>query len=324
MATLESLLFKNRRWINILKWIWLPVVFGGIVYYISKNHQILLKYLGSVSIPYLLLSMILLLGGKLFFARLTMQSVWGQPWKPTFSQMVYAHSMTQLAKYLPGSVWQFVGLFGLYRTNGLSNVQAGKSILVENTWLLSSAIYFGVGVVTISHDELIFSFLRIPYRLWIQVALVLFILAAWIFTIFIIDRVVFRTNRRSLQGLLSIMLTQMLAWSFIGAAFWVPLLAINQDIHFGIIAIGSFALSWVVGFVTIFAPGGLGVREAMLTILLSGLIPAEASLIYAAVNRFAWIFIEICLGIFCELFFGSGKLSNLFKSGETAAKENIH
>jgi uncharacterized membrane protein YbhN (UPF0104 family) len=151
----------------------------------------------------------------------------------------------------------------------------------------------------------------------------LLILAAWILTLFILDWIFFRQNRQKLVGLLSILFTQLVAWFFIGAAFWVPLLSINQDFRLAGIAIGGFALSWVVGFVTVFAPSGIGVREAVITIMLAGIISPEASVIYAAINRVVWIVAEVCLGIFCELVFGSGKLSNLFRPGEPASKENI-
>lgn len=47
----------------------------------------------------------------------------------------------------------------------------------------------------------------------------------------------------------------------------------------------AFALSWVVGFVVPGAPGGLGVREAALVLLLEGVLPRETVLAIALMSR---------------------------------------
>lgn len=47
----------------------------------------------------------------------------------------------------------------------------------------------------------------------------------------------------------------------------------------------AFALSWVIGFVVPGAPGGLGVREAALVLLLEGVLPRETVLAIALMSR---------------------------------------
>ena len=70
--------------------------------------------------------------------------------------------------------------------------------------------------------------------------------------------------------------TWIIAWSIIGAApsTWVPIL-------------GATGLSWVVGVLTPFAPGGLGTREAAGAALLRQYFPLETGLAIMIVVRLA-------------------------------------
>jgi hypothetical protein len=304
---------KNRRWLNIVKWAWVLIVTAGIITYFVRNHETLLAHIRNVSVPYLLLSMALLAGGKILMTRLSIHSLWEQPWKPAFSKMFYIYSMMQLAKYLPGGIWHFVGRFGVYRANGLNNKQAGKSILVENIWLVSSAIFFGVGAIILFQRSAVLSFISIPDDPWIQAGLITGIAIIWVVSYFIVNQIVFREANQPVKVLLTLIATQVLAWLCIGAGFWVPLLAISPDLSLAGIAIGSFVLSWAAGYLTVFAPSGFGIREAVLVFLLGGIISPEVAVVYAAVNRFSWIAVEVILGIISELVFGSGKLSTLLR-----------
>jgi hypothetical protein len=54
--------------------------------------------------------------------------------------------------------------------------------------------------------------------------------------------------------------------------------------HFGLI-VGAYALSWVVGFLTPGAAAGLGVRETLLVVLLSGVFPSGLVLLTALLFR---------------------------------------
>jgi len=61
--------------------------------------------------------------------------------------------------------------------------------------------------------------------------------------------------------------------------------------------IGLFALSYVAGFVTIFAPAGVGVREAVFTIGLAGILPVEAALVDAVGHRIIYMLADAVLGL---------------------------
>ncbi|WP_168221768.1 lysylphosphatidylglycerol synthase domain-containing protein [Aquisphaera giovannonii] len=60
-------------------------------------------------------------------------------------------------------------------------------------------------------------------------------------------------------------------------------------------AIAANALAWLVGFFAIFAPGGLGVREACLVAMLSPWMPAEE----AFVLSLAWRLVQVAAEMLC-------------------------
>jgi hypothetical protein len=53
-----------------------------------------------------------------------------------------------------------------------------------------------------------------------------------------------------------------------------------------------FSLAWTVGFVVFFAPAGLGVRETVLSLLLSTFLPVSQAVSIALLSRIAWIVTE--------------------------------
>jgi uncharacterized membrane protein YbhN (UPF0104 family) len=67
------------------------------------------------------------------------------------------------------------------------------------------------------------------------------------------------------------------------------------------IYIGAFAAAWAVGVIAIYAPGGLGVREAVLVAILRGKVGSADALVLAAASRVVLALVDVVLA-------GSGAL----------------
>mgnify|MGYP007090168503 CR=1 FL=1 len=76
------------------------------------------------------------------------------------------------------------------------------------------------------------------------------------------------------------------------------------------LAIGAFSVSWAIGYSTVFAPGGIGIREIVLTALLGNFFPVQQIVTYAAVHRLLWTGAEVVLGLASGLLFGFPKFEN--------------
>jgi uncharacterized membrane protein YbhN (UPF0104 family) len=60
--------------------------------------------------------------------------------------------------------------------------------------------------------------------------------------------------------------------------------------------LGAYTLAWVAGYVVVFAPGGLGVREAVFVWLLSGSVGQSAALSVAVASRVVTLLADVLMG----------------------------
>ena len=179
----------------------------------------------------------------------------------------------QLGKYIPGSVWQYAGRAAVARTNGIPVGPVGVSLAVE---FAASAVAAGAMA----------GFLLGWWGVAILAAVAVFLVAGG------------RPTRSRLPVAVTIRATLLYlpAWLMLGASFWLcarGLLAVPA--HDVAIYIGAFAVAWLAGLLAVYAPGGLGVREAVLVALLSSRIGAANALVVAAASRLILILVDVTL-----------------------------
>ena len=84
-----------------------------------------------------------------------------------------------------------------------------------------------------------------------------------------------------------------LQWVIAGTAFVFFLAALTQPASGDWLAlIGVFPLAWTCGFLSIITPGGLGVREVTLGLLLAAFMPASLAAFVAGTSRLWWMVAE--------------------------------
>jgi uncharacterized membrane protein YbhN (UPF0104 family) len=103
-------------------------------------------------------------------------------------------------------------------------------------------------------------------------------------------------DRRAAFATIRATLLYLPIWLLLGASFWLCARGLvgvpARDLAF---YAGAFAVAWLAGLVAIYAPGGLGVREAVLVALLSGRIGAADALVVAAASRLILILVDVLL-----------------------------
>jgi len=77
------------------------------------------------------------------------------------------------------------------------------------------------------------------------------------------------------------------SWAITGTAAWILIAALTPSPPDPFFLIGAYAFAWLVGFLVVFAPSGLGVREATLIVLLAPHLGAGPATVLAVVLRFA-------------------------------------
>ena len=90
-----------------------------------------------------------------------------------------------------------------------------------------------------------------------------------------------------LKGLLPILLIYLLFYLVDGSIFWI-LIGTSTGMWFNIPVLyifSTFAISWVVGFITPGAPAGLGVRETIMILILTSFIGEPSAAFVALISR---------------------------------------
>ncbi len=273
--------------LQIAKWSWVVVVCAAGAVYAAHHRAELITQLQSVPGVRLALSFGLLVLGKLLLVVLSRRSVQVPVWKPSFGEMFFISGMTQVAKYLPGGVWHFVGRAGAYRSKGMSLQETGRALFVENVWLCVSAL--GTGL-------LFFLPFGAPLEVspWVLEGVLAFVVVCWLSGVWGLDRLHRPGAGARARWSFDLLGVQCLAWLTLGASFWV-LLPAASTVQGLLVSAGAFALSWLLGFLMVFAPGGLGVRELGLGVLMSSLYAPEQTMFFAVIHRFVWVSVEMLL-----------------------------
>jgi hypothetical protein len=116
-----------------------------------------------------------------------------------------------------------------------------------------------------------------------------------------VDWFFYKENRYKVKDMLILFVEMIFIWVSFGVSTW---LVFPIQSGFLLPITGAFSLSWVAGYLAFFAPGGIGIREYLLTLLLSSIFSSGEVAIYATIHRLIWVLVEIILGAFCALVFG--------------------
>ena len=286
----------KQRALLIAKWLWLAVVLAAAVWYLARNGPAVAEQVRSLHPEQIGLSIACLVVTKLILTEITRRSLRPSQAVPRFRSCFYVNGVTQVAKYLPGGIWHFVGKFAYYRGMALTATEAGQAMLVENSWLVASAGFFGI---ILAAPSMVTQSAALPLALrWLgetpQVAAWMGF-TAWLLVLVLIEFAVLRNAARAFQRSLSLLVLQAVCWFSAGLSFWALFPATARHEAFPL-AVGAFSLAWVAGYLTIFAPGGIGAREAVLVVLLAGITPPGYALVLASIHRLLWTSAELLMG----------------------------
>jgi uncharacterized membrane protein YbhN (UPF0104 family) len=200
---------------------------------------------------------------------------------------------SQLGKYIPGSIWQFAGRVGLGRAEGIPTNLGLAAIVIEVTASLLAAVIAGSLVLPLGAGVVVIAASAVAVVTVVR-------MRGWV------GRLAGPLRRRDtpLTSRSAFVIPWAMplygvVWIIYGAAFWLTARALfivpAADVPF---YIGVFALSWAIGFVAIFAPGGVGVREAVIAGLLAGHLGEAKAIVLAGASRIMLTAIDLALGAF--------------------------
>ncbi len=291
----------NRKLLkNIAKWVWMSAILGFAVFYAINKKALITQSFSLLPIESLLEAAGLILVGKLclvtimFLATKHFNILLG--WLDCYC----IYNQTQLAKYIPGSIWQFVGRFSILNDRGIEKKTIRDSILAEQFWVVASAAFLA-GILSFNSVRGFFE-ARIaehnPENLIPWALSIFFLLASFAIIALLLRRRFFRWILRILPPLKAIPIL-ILTWIFLGCSLWVTLEPFATSMPSITYIIGAYCFAYFMGFIVPFAPAGFGIREAVLTFVLTPFMETDVAILLAAVNRVIYFGVEIFVVIFC-------------------------
>ena len=198
----------------------------------------------------------------------------------------------QIGMYAPGGVWHVVGLGELARRGGIPRRTAYASVMI------CTVILVGAAALTVAVGAAIPQDTDTP---WWAVLLGAGIVAA-LFEPHVRRRILRAAGITDPAALPARTLARLVvgsvpAWLAIGVASAMVSEALRQDLPFLRVTLASIT-SWLVGIVTLPAPGGIGVREAVFARGLTGGddgISSAAAALVALMARLVFVVADVVL-----------------------------
>ena len=191
-------------------------------------------------------------------------------------------STSELARYLPGVIWQMVGRVYLVRPYGVSGGVCSASQVLELVIFLLANILMAVGCLT----WLGFKTFHGPTRVWLLVSMalipVLLVLLHPRIFYDLLNRAARRLGKPPVAEQMQFhQLLGLLVWAVLGLV-WQSLaiwLVVSAPLHLQFtkwwVVAGAYSLAWCAGFLAVWAPGGIGVRELVFVTAMELAIPPK-------------------------------------------------
>ncbi|MEW8627128.1 MAG: hypothetical protein AB2551_15345 [Candidatus Thiodiazotropha sp.] len=282
---------------SLLKLIWWLLVLTFVSLFLYKNLHATLDIVSKLPLSVMSVAFLAILVAKVLLVLVMHLALCRYQIDLGYLRCFTIYNITQLGKYIPGSIWQYVGRITLYKEADISNAKIRDTLLLETFWVVFSALFIGICLILLTQHSLIMQMLgQLPEYLTQPLSLVMVAALLLLLVVWFRKTVQHYAKQFMFSAKASLVVTAL--WLCLGFSFWITLLPYtSQDISI-IYIIGLYALSYALGFAVPFAPAGIGIREA---ILVMGLIPyldSNTSIVLATINRLLYIVSEIILVVF--------------------------
>ena len=230
----------------------------------------------------------------LYFAyKITLASLWHYITKLAKADIAYGDAVTAylysiLGKYIPGKVFMLAARVPAYERKGVPVRKVAVCFLLENICtLLGAGFLFLISLLFFPNDVLK------DYGPAVIVFIILFFICIHPKIINFFLRLIGKLIKKSdmeipftYPDMLKIVVLFIGNWLIVGTGFYMLVssiypLAINELLYVG----GVYGLSAIIGIISIFAPSGIGVREGIMILGLSLIMPQEYAVIIGVVSR---------------------------------------
>jgi hypothetical protein len=195
------------------------------------------------------------------------------------------YAKANIGKYLPGNIMHYASrnIYGV--KYGIKQVDMVYSTVFEILLKVISATIVSFLFLNRHISSIIES---IQNQLGINIKIVAIIIALMVFTILVLLFLRAKTTFKSLIQLGKVIIIYSFiffinAMIFIGVTFLIqPTVIESQNILY---AAGIYIMAWLIGYLTPGAPGGVGIKESIMIILLSNIYTASSITLVSLITR---------------------------------------
>lgn len=296
--------FNYKVW---FKYCWITIVLSFVVYFIVTRQEIIIGSFRVLSYQIALLSLLGILVGKIALVENMRLATNLFKLPLTFKDCYSIYNNTQLAKYIPGSIWQFVSRVSVLRSRNIPMKFIRDSMVAEHIWVVCSALVLGITGIIIFDKDYMFLYKMDEYvqPKWLIGTIVL---SAVCFAILLIASTTFSIKTKELYKWLSTLKPNIraiavliLIWICLGSSFWLTVESVSENSVGWSYCIALYSFSYAAGFVFPIAPAGIGVREGILVLGLPPEIGPDLAVFVSGFNRLLYIAAEVILATSCTL-----------------------
>jgi uncharacterized membrane protein YbhN (UPF0104 family) len=238
------------------------------------------QYDWSINYGLLLFSLLIHL-----FALLVMSYVWvilisGFGYKVKLKDAFKISYISSMGRYIPGKIWWMVGMAYLAKKIKIEEQSSVTSWIIAQFFSLPSAFLLGIVCMFLSPHILEQASRFMSTTFYLVSLLVLILSLLMIFSpskaLSFLNIILRKLKRQevsfemSIKTALSIYVGYIIGWFIYGLSFWLLIMSVTSNFDISLItAVGSFVLAYQIGYLAIFTPGGIGVRELLLTVILN-------------------------------------------------------
>jgi len=213
---------------------------------------------------------------------------------------IFIYCKSNLYKYLPGNVFHYIGRNQIALDNEVSHggpiaATIAEMLLLTIAALITAIIFAGQRAIKWSLDN------YTAHQVIIVVVLIVMVLLVGVSLFSVISKrkiavgKIKPANRIRFTAAIKFVVMYIVFFILNGLMFIVLLRSIGGELSNSLIlpVIGMYTLSWMIGFITPGAPAGLGIREAIMSALLFGVVEAEVVISAVVVYRIITILGDI-------------------------------
>lgn len=208
-------------------------------------------------------------------------------------QVYRLFNITNIGRYIPGRFWSIVGFVYYSGEYGINPKKAAVATVINEIASKTAALI--VGLLYFLFSDTYSQFLPLIFGV-----LVIDFVIIYPPVLNKVANIILRLMKKHpveinirYADILKICSMYVIVWLIHSLAFYILVVSITRIAPVNPLQFAAILpLCWIIGYLVIFAPGGIGVREAMLVVTLGQFMPKEIALLIAVIQRIWFTLIE--------------------------------